>query len=420
MTIWGRFNNWMKSSWGVIKSGFMPWRLWGTAPQFNTYTEDIEKLQVCFSNPALLKVICLQCDLFSLGRVYVYNDGGGKKKGSMVKDDPAIDRVNKPNYMQSRTQWLWDYMFWKMLGNANLYMESDVVERDNAPMYWLEPGKIEFPLVMEKFKDKLVLSEARLKEIMGTIITYRYEDGTTFQFPLKKMTTVNDLTNGTGNWFKGYSRIDALYKVISNSEVSLDSKNINVRYTGKFLVSGQQDPKDTTKTPMGEPEKQDIETKVNGDKQVHAVKSMIDIKRFVDDLRVLELDKSFLSDYYLIGTMYGIPRDVLEAYTSSTYENQEKARAGHVSYTLEPAGESLGALLEKRWGYEKKKKIVFSWDHLPFTQVFEKERASIQQTKANTLNALLRAGLKLDEINIFLDTEFTEVTPPEPKKPVAQ
>lgn len=411
MTIWSRVSNWWKN-WGPLKTGFMPFRFWATAPQFNTYAEDIEKLQVVFSNPALLKVICLQCDLFSLAKVYVYGDGG-KKKGKNYPDDPALDRINKPNPMQSRAQWLWDYMFWKMLGNARLYMESDVVQRENAPMYWLENSKVEFPASLEKWKDKLILSEARLKQLLDTEILYRYEDGTVLRFALKKMATINDLTNGTGNWFKGYSRVDALYKVISNSECSLDSKNINVRYTGKFLVSGQQDPKDVTKTPMSDPEKKDIEDKVNGDKQVHAIKSMIDIKRFVDDLRVLELDKSFLADYYVIGTVYGIPRDVLEAYASSTFENQEKARAGHVSYTLEPAGEALAAMLEKRWGYdEKKKKIVFSWDHLPFTQVFEKERAQIQQTKAQTLNALLKAGLKLEEINIFLDTEFTEVKPP--------
>lgn len=411
MNILNRFGNWwsgLKSD--IIKSGFIPWRLWGTAPQFNTYTDDIQKLTVVFSNPALLKVICLQCDLFSLAKAYVYGDGNGKKKGKLYQNDPALNRINNPNPMQSRTQWLWDYMFWKMIGNAYLYLESDLVERTNVPMYWLENSKIEFPLELEKWKDKLILSEARLKEIMSTEIVYRYEDGTTKKIPLNKISHIADLSNGTGNWFKGFSRIDTLYKVISNSEISLDSKNINVRYTGKFLVSGQQDPKDVTKTPMSETEKTDIETKVNGDKQVHAVKSMIDIKRFVDDLRVLELDKSFLSDFYVIGMLYNIPRDVLEAYASSTFENQEKARAGHVSYTLEPAGEALGDMLARRWGYTNKK-IVFSWDHLPFTQVFEKERAAIQQTKSLTLNNLLRAGVSMEEINVFLDTEFSELTP---------
>lgn len=402
-----------------LRDGFIPFKFWAAAPVFNTYTQDVDKIRVIFSNPALLKVFCLQCDLFSLAKVYVYT-----KDDKELPDDPAVARLSNPNPLQSGSQFLWDYMFWKMVGNAYLYMESNIVERDNAPMYWLENHKIEWPLSIENEKDKLILSERKMKEIMGTVITYRYDDGTVFKFPLSKIATINDLSNGVGNWFKGFSRIDALYKVVSNSEISLDSKNINVRYTGKFLVAGQQDPKDVTKIPMSADEKKDIEDKINGDtwndrtngeKQVHAVKSMVDIKRFVDDLRVLELDKSFLADYYLIGSMYGIPRDVLEAYASSTYENQEKARAGHVSYTLEPAGEALGTTLAKKWGYVDGRKICLSWDHLPFTQVFEKERASIQQTKASVLSSLLKSGINIDEINIFLDTEFSEPTPPEPQ-----
>ena len=137
------------------------------------------------------------------------------------------------------------------------------------------------------------------------------------------------------------------------------------------------------------------------------------IKRFINDLKVLELDKAYLADYFLIGNMYGIPRDVLEAYQSATYENQEKARAGHVTYTMEPAGEVLGGLLAKKWGYDARGwKICFSWDHLPFTQVFEKERAQIQQVKAQTLQTLLRLGVSIEQINVFLDTDF-KITQPE-------
>lgn len=388
-----------------IKSGFTPWNIWGFSPQFNDYQKDIEKMIVVFNNPAVLKVFTLQCDLFSLAKVYVYD-----KNGKEILNDPAIRKLNSPNPMQDRSQFLWDFMFWKMVGNAYLYITSNIVDRDNAPMYWLIHNKMEWPLDIRNFQDKLIQSNTRLNEILDKEITYRYDDGTTLKIPLRKIKAITDLTNGTGNWFKGNSRLEALYKVISNSEISLDSKNINVRYTSKFLVSGQQDPKDVQKTPMSETEKQDIETKINGDKQVHAVKSMVDIKRFVSDLRVLELDKSFLADFYVIGMLYNIPRDVLEAYMSSTFENQEKARAGHVSYTLDPAGESFAGILEKVWSYDLEgKKIVFSWDHLPFAQVFERDRAAIQQTKVNTLVAMLRAGLKLEEINIFLDTNFTEV-----------
>jgi len=393
-----------------IKSAFVPFHLWGTAPQFNSYTKDTEKILIAFQNPALLKVVALQCDLFSLAEVYVYNNDGVEKK-----NDPALKRLDRPNPFQNRSQFLWDFMFWKMMGNAYLYMDSDLVDRENAPMYWLESSKIEWPIELDRMKDKLVFSAAKIKEIMDTEITYRYDDGTVFKFPLKKMSRITDLTNGVGNFFKGFSRIDALYKIISNSEVSLDSKNINTRYTAKFLVAGTTDPKDVTKVPMSETEKKDIENKINGDtledrihgeRQVHAVKSMIDIKRFVDDLRVLELDKSFLADYYLIGSMYGIPRDVLEAYQSSTFENQEKARAGHVSYTLSPAGEALGDLLEDRWGYDRKA-ICLSWDHLPFMQVFEKDRIAVKSSQVTTFNAMRKAGIPLEEINEFLDTNFT-------------
>lgn len=408
--------------WSDIKSGFMPWRYWGISPQFNTYSTDIEKLKVIFSNPALLKVITLQCDLFSLAEVYVYR-ANGKKKGTLIEKDPAYDRLENPNPMQAQAQFLWDFMFWKMVGNAYLYMDSDIVDRDNAPMYWLENHKIEWPLSMDRNKDKLVFSDAKIKELMNTEIVYRYEDGTTFTFKLGKLGIINDLTNGVGNWFKGYSRLDALYKVISNSEISLDAKNINVRFTGKFLVSGQNSPDDVTKLPMGDKEKESIEDRVNGnsqderrrgyEKQVHAVRSLVDIKRFVDDLRVLQLDDAYLADYFLIGAMFNIPRDVLEAYNSATYENQEKARAGHVSYTLEPVGKALGKLLAKRWGYTGKKEICLSWDHLPFTQVFEKERTSIKQMKAQIIKTMLDGGFTIEQINIFLDENLEHGEPGE-------
>ena len=290
----------------AVQSGFYPWHFLGVSPQFNDYTKDAYKIAAIFSNPALLKVFSLQCDLFSLAKPYVYN-----KKGKLIEDDPALDRLYNPNPMQDCSQWLWCYMFWKMVGNAYLYMESNVVDRSNAPMYWLENHKIEFPASLEKEKDKLILSQAKLNKILETIITYRYEDGSTQTFPLKQIFSVQDLTNGSGNWFKGFSKLDSLYKVISNSEAALDSKNINVRYAGKFLVSGATDPNDVTKRIMGNDEKEDIESKANGPKQVHAIKSMIDIKRFVDDLKVLELDKAYLADYFLIGTHYNIPRDIL-------------------------------------------------------------------------------------------------------------
>lgn len=402
MSFWRNLFTSFSSFKSAIQTGFIPFHLLGTGPQFNDYTRDADKIKAIFSNPALLKVFSLQCDLFSMAKPYVYN-----KKGTEQPDDPAIARINNPNPMQSRADWLWCYMFWKMCGNAYLYTTSKIVDRDNAPMYWLENHKIEWPASMDKDKDKLVLSTSKLNRLLDTDIKYRYEDGTIQDIKLKEILHITDLTNGVGNWFKGFSKIDSLYKIISNSEASLDSKNINVRFSGKYMVSGAVNPNDITKKIMGEDEKDDIEKKANSDKQVYAIKSAVDIKRFVDDLKVLELDKAYLADYFLIGSHFNIPRDILEAYTSSTYENQEKAMARHVNYTMEPAGDALGGMLAKHWGYREGWKICFGWDHLPFTQVFEKEKAAIKQIQAQVLAALLKVGVPIAEINIYLDTNFT-------------
>jgi hypothetical protein len=173
------------------------------------------------------------------------------------------------------------------------------------------------------------------------------------------------------------------------------------------MVAGKQDPNNVTQLPLGEEEVQDIETKMNGRKQVHAVKNMIDIKRFVEDMASLELGKAYLEDYFLVGSMFGIPRDVLEAYNSSTYENQEKARASHVSYTLQPKGNDFMSALAKRWGYDKEgKSIVIDWAHLPFMQVFEKDRAQTEGLKIKSFIDLLNQGVSLEEANEFLDLKF--------------
>lgn len=341
-----------------------------------------------------------------MGKVYVYQNG--KERES----DPAIERMMQPNPMQQGTsQFLWDYMFWLMLGNSYLHFSSKVVDRDNAPMYWLEPYKMEWPLSLERKKDKMVFSQKAWNELLEEEVTYRYDDGTTKKIKLKDIAWFTDLSNGTGNWFKGSSRIDALTKIISNNEATLDADNINIRYSGKFIVAGQQDRTDVTKTPMGDTEKRDVEEKIDGmDKKVHAMKSMIDIKRFVDDRRALDLDKAYLGQYFLIGNMFGIPRDVLEAYQSSTFENQEKARASHVSYTLEPKSEMLCSGLDKIWGYNTRlqtKRIIISWDHLPFVQVFEKDRVSVKDTQVRVFLSMYKSGIPLAEINEFLDTKFT-------------
>jgi len=369
---------------------------------FTDISDNSKKFKAVFSNPACLKVIKLQCDLFSLGEVSVYQ---GDK---IVPDDPFLARLRNPNPLQSSRQWLWDFMFWNMFGNNYLYLDSNIADNERNKMYWLIPEKIEWPKDIEAKRDKLIFSEQGKNDILNTQLKYRYKDGSAISFPYSKLIAITDLSNGQGDWFKGRSALDALYKVISNSEASLDAKNINTRYSGKFLVAGQADPDNVAHLPLSTKEKEDIETKINGRKQVHATKSMIDIKRFVENLANLKLDDSYLADYFVIGNMFNIPKDVLEAsLKGTTYENQEKSTMRHVSYTLQPKGNELFGAIANKLGYtEQGKSIVMDWGHLPFMQVFEKERAETESTKISTFANLLKLGVSLEEANAYLDLNF--------------
>ncbi len=391
-----------------------PFTTGGTA--FNDYAGDRQRLEIVFKNPAVLKIFCLQCDLFSMGKVYLYEK---QKDGTRTEilEDPIFDLLDNPNPFQDRSQLLWDVMFYIMMGNCYAWIEHDDPTHPLAKIYILENDKIEWPVEIERRKDKFVRSPKGLKELLDLKITYRYEDGTTEKIPLSQIVHLADLTNGVGNWFKGPNRIEALYKIISNLEATMDAKNINTRYSGKFLVAGTEDPNNVHALVMGESEKESIEQKANGPKQVHAIKSMIDIKRFVEDMRALELDKSFLADFFLVGSAYNIPRDVLELYVSSTYENQEKARGAHASYTLEPKGESFFNKIGKFFGLNKVKKfLIISWDHLPFTQVFKKDEVAVKQTTISTLSNMLKLGIDLKECNAYLETNFTKAKYEQPKQ----
>lgn len=347
-------------------------------------------------HPAALKVFALQCDLFSLGEVFVKD-----KDGKLIDDDPFLSFINNPNPYEEKSDFLWNYMFNNMLGNAYTYVDSKIIS-DKNKAYILDSWKVVIPDELKKHSDKLILSSSTEKSLNNKSIRYFFDDGTSKSLEWGKIIHIPDLR--VGGRFKGASRIDALKKIIANSEASLDAENININYSGKFLVASDNT---IEKPPLSTDEKKDIEKKMLGGKAVHAVSKMLEIRRFVEDMASLQLDKKYLNAYYLIGKMYGIPRDVLEAYDSSTFENQEKARGAHVSYSLQPRGNALMNGFERMFGYQSEGKDIFiSWDHLPFMQVFEEQRANIKKTTLDSLDKMLSMGFTKEEANSYLGTNF--------------
>jgi len=331
-----------------------------------------------------------------------------------VEGDPFISLIRDPNpFTNTKSQFLWNYMFFNMLGTSYCYVNSKVVDSKGNKMYFLEPHKIIWPESFKQSRDKLIFRDADMNALRKTNISYRYDDGSSIEFPFDRLVISFDLTNSAGCFYQGPSRLDALYKIISNSEHVLDSENINIRYTSKFLVGAEN--KTGTIPGLGEEEKTGIvDNMENTGKNVYPIRSKPTISRFVSDLGALQLPQEYLHQYFLIGNMYNIPRDVLEAYNSATFENQEKARAAHVNYTLEPKGNQFMDAFEVHFKYRQEgKNIKISWKDLPFMQVFAKEKAETKKVQVEVLTSLLAAGVPIKEINEYLDTEFT-IEKPEP------
>lgn len=361
---------------------------------------DEQKLKMVLQNPAALMVWTLQCDLASLGHFKIYKDE------QEVEDDPLLDLLNKPNPMQTGKQLMWDYMFWSMIGQANVYVDSQIPDYRNK-LYLLRNDKINFPSKLLDKETNLILSDRQLRDFKDTIIRYNQSDGTDFKFKYKKLIQISDLSNGVLGWFKSPSRLDSLYKIVSNSDLALNSKHVNLDFISKFFVSGKIGQDDVSQMPMGDNDKESVRRSMFSNESVYPTKTMVEVKRFIDDYKVVdELGKSFLADYYLIGKAFGIPRDVLEAYESATYENQEKARASHISYTIQPKMNDLCNALENYFGYDKQgKEICCEYDHLPFVQVFEKEKAERDRIKAEALQKLIDTGMNVDDALEVLEYE---------------
>ncbi len=353
------------------------------------------------TNPALAKVVFLNCDVFSLGKI--------KRKDD--KTDSFIQMLKSPNHFQTLRQFLWSYRYWIMFGNAYLKPNTKIVDNQRLQLYWLNSACIEWDSDALDELDKLVLSNKGLKAIEDITIKYNYNDGTSTQIRLGDIVSFSDLSNNTGNWYKGASRIDALYKIIANNESGLDAKNINLEFSRKFLLNGNYDPTKNLESfaNMQDVEKENIQQKLRGKEPVLPLKTQVEIRRFVEDMAKLELDNAYNEDLMKIGSIYNMPTELLDTLKAVSYnENQEKALSRHISYSEMPKAEDLLEGLCNYFGVDAEL-YEMTWAHLPFMQEDEKDRAIVNMTNARTLEQMVRMGADrqtaADYLKIELDVD---------------
>jgi HK97 family phage portal protein len=348
----------------------------------NKFKSEKARINAVLLNPAALRVSTLLADITSQGKVESYvND--------QLKDNNWLYTLsNRPNEWQTWTDFLYDYQFFRFLGNAYLYVSGDV-------MYFLNPIGLNFTDSQIKSFQNLSLSKYGANTQKNTkkgTFEYTQQNGVTLKLDFANLYVISDISNNiSGNWLVGNSKLDALYNVVLNSELSVTSKGKNLEYTQKFFATGQHNPSDIVSTPMSDNEKESIERAFNSNRQIHATKSKVDFNHLVSDMNKLKLNEAYTHDLLVIADMYGVPKELIGVLQNgSTYENQEKATGRLIDYTIRPACQQLTDTLEIIFNQED---LRTSFKHLPFNAVFEAEKITNQGAELNNLKTASELGL---------------------------
>lgn len=333
------------------------------------------------SNPALASIFINNSDIFSSGKVIQGKDN----------DKFLESYMPKPNVWQNWNQFFWEFMYYIQGGTVYQYYD-----RASMSIMFLDPTRIIWgKSSLDKIKT-FILSRKSYNEIIKGTIDYSNEDGTVIQIPLKDIKVYFDVSNaGNKNKFEGISRLESLDKVVYNIEKALDSKSSNLEYSEKFFVSGVKKTQTVglDSIPMGDTEKESIESAINGGKKLHATKSPLELKRFVDDLAKLKLGDSIKDDFSMIASVYNFPKELLAIFQDgTTYENQEKAIGRHISQFHYPKGVLLMEGLMETLGV---KDLKYSFEHLPYNQVFEVDRQTVLSLKLDNEIKAKQNGIEI-------------------------
>lgn len=338
--------------------------------------------ELIFKSPALLKVFKIICENGSLCNINLYSNG-------KLKDENFLYKIkNNPNPYQTWTDFIYDYFFYISIGNVYYYVERSDLSKDNN-VYFLDPERIEF---LNKRKKSLVFDNLGFKKNRKEEVFYYLEtDDTKRILSLNNLYIISDLTNYNGNDYR--NNLDALAGVVSNSNKTISTKNVNLQYSSEFFLSNADKNSEniTQFTGIGSSEKQSILNSLNSGNNIHITSANLTLQRFVDNFGSLKLDDSFLSDLHIIGNFFGVPKDIIEASANgTTYENQEKSMGRFVDYVLKPKIQKFTDILELIHGFED---VRADWSHLSFMNVFSTENSKRKEIDLQNLKLAKELGL---------------------------
>lgn len=363
-----------------------------------------DKLKCGYENPVLLPI--LQLIAFYTSKVeFKVQDINTKE---FEADHPIIDRLNNPNFYQSKQDFLRQFVWLKYcIGYTYIYPvlpETYSDAKDVIALFNLDASLVKFP---DKFKTKFVYLNQDVKNEKESIFKYDKECQN-LDLTVSDIIPFFDLPNGllSKNLLTAPSRLDALKKPLTNIARSFDAKNIAIQTNGKELFrnrSGSQ----MQSVPLGDNEKQEIKDITNNAYGLATNRSRsiitnadIEWQSLHINLKDLGLDDSVVKDAQMCVSAFNIPKELI-SYDGkgAKYENQVQATIGFIQGVIQDNADDIANSFNSQFDLRKKegKEIIASFDHLPIMQAVKQKKTESKKIQVEVLQGLLDAGVSTED-----------------------
>src|SRR5690554_1639940 len=333
------------------------------------------------------------------------------KDGNIVENDPLVYRLNNPNHLQGKEEFLAEFYYYLTAAGWNFilpFAESKGFENklEKNELFNLNPDFIDF--------DEIKKSPFNLRELG---FSYNYDLGTTLQ--KTKLSTNDiipfyDLTISTDNPFTGVSRISNLYDELTNTVLADRGKQNKIKRSGAMVLS-HKERNDTLSDGLDEAYKKDkdgniithkevIESNLNGSGLAQGKSITVSSKELTGfslakDIIGIDFDQMKEADLRTIDNKIGVPYDLLPTSTQqATYINKVQSELGMYQSRIEPVANNLAKSLQEYFNHPNEIRITY--DHNPVYQEgkkIEEEGKTIELERVEKLLSLNLIDVKRAE-----------------------
>lgn len=350
-------------------------------------------------NPILFSVVATRSKAFSQMQVVCKNE-----KGEIV-DVPELELVNNPNPLQTRQDFLYQYMwFMSVAGENYMYKIQPLSTQIPKSIYNLQPNCLDFTN-LDNF-DPFIFRKKEVKDLQDKTVNYNI-NGETKRFRFGDLEGFFDIANGLSDarsYFNSPSRIKSIEGVLCNIDENIKSKNLNLKFSQKYLFTNKNNVQGVA-TQLQKEDRQSIENTLFG-KSIQITNADVQASHLISDMKRLYLDEQFATDGNTVALAFEMNKDIMNYFLgkSSTYENQEQGIIRYIQNSIQSSADQLmDGLTNILKLNERGLYLQASYDHLPVMQ-------SVLNTKLKTLSESQEAIKTALENGTMTEDEAIDLT----------